>query len=107
VAEDIRAGAVSLDQPASLALPPPPPPVRTVSMLMLKAAYWRDRDGRVHRADAWHIADIPDAVAKRARELGVAVEAGTREAEAHIEYRRNQIGGQVYNPPPAVDLGKA
>jgi 5-methylcytosine-specific restriction enzyme A len=42
LAEDIRSGAVPVDHPASLALPPPPPPEPTVSMLMLRAAYWRE-----------------------------------------------------------------
>jgi hypothetical protein len=104
-AEDIRAGAVPLDAPAQLALPPPPPPVPTVEMLLLKPVYWRDRDNRVHRGQAWHSAHLPVSVSKRARTLGVAVKMGTAEVEAHIEARRNMIAGQEYNPPPAVDLG--
>jgi hypothetical protein len=105
LAEDIRAGAVRVDHPASLALPPPPPPLPTVEMLLLKPVYWRDRDGHVRWADAWHSAHLPVSVSKRARELGVAVKMGTREAEAHIDARRNQIGGQEYQAPPPVDLG--
>jgi hypothetical protein len=105
LATDIRDGVASPDQPASLALPPPPPPVPTVEMLLLKPVFWRDRDRRVHRAQAWHSAHLPVSVSKRARELGVAVKMGSAEAEAHIQARRNQIGGQEYNPAPATDLG--
>jgi hypothetical protein len=106
LAEEIRAGA-PVDQPASLALPPPPPPEPTVEMLLLKPVFWRDRDGRVNRGDAWHSAHMPISVSKRGRELGVAVKMGSREAEAHIQARRNEIGGWQYNPPPPVDLGSA
>jgi hypothetical protein len=105
LAMDVRDGAAPLDAQASLALPPPPPPVPTVEMLLLKPVYWRDRDGRVHRGQAWHSVHMPVSVSKRARELGVAVKMHTREAERYIEARRNQIAGQEYNPPPAVDLG--
>jgi hypothetical protein len=105
LAMDIRDGVASPDQPAQLALPPPPPPEPTVEMLLLKAVYWRARDGHVHRADAWHSAHLPVSVSKRAIELGVAVKMHTREAKQHIQARRDQIGGQEYNPAPAVDLG--
>jgi hypothetical protein len=104
-AQAIRDGAVPLDQPGSLALPPPPPPEPTVEMLLLKPVYWRDRDNRVYRGDAWHSVHMPISISKRAIELGVAVKMGTREAAAHIEARRDQIGGQEYNPSPPTDLG--
>jgi len=105
LAADIRAGDVPLDTPAKLTLPPPAAPVPTVEMLLLKPVYWRDRNGRVHRGDAWHSVHMPTSISKRARELGVAVKMHTREAAAHIEARRNQIGGMEYNASPAVDLG--
>jgi hypothetical protein len=107
LAMDIRDGAAPLDAPASLALPPPPAPLPTVEMLLLKPVYWRDRDGRVHRGDAWHTANMPISISVRARELGVAVKMGSAEAEAHIQARSNMIAGQEYNPPPATDLGSA
>lgn len=107
LAADIRAGAVSLDQPASLVLPPPPPPEPTVEMLLLKPVYWKDREGRVQRVDAWHLGNLPVTIAKRARERGVAVKMGTREAEGYIRARQNQIGGWENQAPPSVDLGSA
>jgi hypothetical protein len=107
LAEDIRAGDAPLDQPGSLALPPPPPPVPTTSMLLLKPVLWRNREGRVIRNDAWTVADIPVAVAKRAVELGAGVKAGSRDAEAHIQARQNQLLGVPYQQPDSVDLGHA
>jgi hypothetical protein len=107
-ARRIRKGEAAIDLPAEPAPPPPPPPPEpTIEMLLLKPVYWRDREGRVQRVAAWHLGNLPVAIAKRARELGAGVKAGSREAEAHISARRNQLGGQPYQQPDSVNLGSA